>query len=149
MADKEGIRRFFTREEEDLIVDAIRAAELNTSGEIRVHIEERCKGDAFKRATKVFHQLKMDATELRNGILFYIAQTDHKFSIIGDKGINDKVPGDFWDHIRDEMQTLFRQGAYANGLVKGIEATGKALKEFFPYQKNEDVNELPDDISHG
>ncbi len=146
MADKEGIRRFFSRAEEDEIVNAIRQAELNTSGEIRVHIEEKCKGDAFKRATKVFHQLKMDKTAARNGILFYIAQADHKFSIIGDKGINEKVPDDFWDTIRDNMQTLFRQGAFTQGLSQGIAETGKALKEYFPYQQD-DQNELPDSIS--
>lgn len=146
MADKEGIRRFFSREQEDEIVNAIREAELNTSGEIRVHIEAKCKGDAFKRATKVFHQLKMDATEAQNGILFYIAQDDHQFAIIGDKGINEKVPDNFWDDIRDEMQTLFRQGAFTQGLSKGIAATGKALKAYFPYQQD-DQNELPDSIS--
>lgn len=146
MADKEGIRRFFSRDEEDEIVNAIRGAELNTSGEIRVHIEEKCKGDAYGRATKVFHQLKMDSTAARNGILFYIAQDDHKFAIIGDRGIDEKVPNDFWDHIRDEMQTLFRQGAFTAGLSQGIAATGVALKEFFPYQ-DDDENELPDSIS--
>lgn len=146
MANKKAVRKFFTEEQEGQIINAIREAELNTSGEIRVHIEEKCGANALDRATAVFNQLNMDATKLRNGILFYLATKDHKFSIIGDQGINDKVPDDFWDHIRDDMQNAFRQGKFTEGLCNGIEATGKALKEFFPYQ-DDDINELPDSIS--
>lgn len=146
MADTSAIRDFFTKEQETQIVHAIREAELHTSGEIRVHIEEKCTGDAFKRATNVFHQLNMDATQLRNGILFYLATKDHKFAIIGDKGINEKVPNDFWDHIRDDMQAAFKAGNFTEGLCSGIAATGHALKAFFPYA-DDDINELPDSIS--
>lgn len=146
MADKEAIRRFFTADQEESIVAAIREAEKNTSGEIRVHIEQRCKGDAFKRATQVFHALRMDATKLHNGVLFYIATQDHKFAIIGDSGINQKVPAGYWESIRDSMQNKFRQGLFTDGLTEGIVATGVMLKQFFPYQKD-DANELPDGIS--
>lgn len=146
MADNKAVRKFFTPDQEAQIVAAIREAELNTSGEIRVHMDEKCSGDAFERATKVFHQLKMDATQLQNGILFYLASKDHKFAIIGDKGINEKVPDDFWDHIRDEMQAAFKAGNFTEGLCSGIAATGHALKEFFPYA-DDDINELPDSIS--
>ena len=86
---KEAIRKFFTEPQEEQIINAIRQAELNTSGEIRVHIEENCKGDAVDRATQVFGELSMHETELRNGILFYIATEAHKFSVIGDQGIHD------------------------------------------------------------
>lgn len=146
MADKEAIRRFFTADEEESIVAAIREAEKNTSGEIRVHIEEHCKADAFKRATQVFHKLRMDATKLHNGVLFYLATEDHKFAIIGDSGIDKKVPAGYWENIRDAMQEKFKQGQFTDGLTEAILATGVMLKQFFPYQKD-DTNELPDSIS--
>jgi uncharacterized membrane protein len=146
MADKEAIRRFFSTEQEEAIVAAIREAEKNTSGEIRVHIEERCKADAYTRATQVFHQLRMDATKLHNGVLFYIATEDHKFAIVGDSGIDKKVPPGYWDSIRDGMQNKFRQGLFTEGLTEGIAATGHMLNEFFHFEKG-DTNELSDGIS--
>lgn len=143
---KEAIRKFFSEAEEAKIIEAIRLAELATSGEIRVHIEEKCKESAFDRATEVFGNLEMHETELRNGVLFYLATADHKFAIIGDEGINAKVPAGFWDDIRDEMQTAFKSGDFVGGLSKGIALSGKALKEFFPYT-DDDINELSDEIS--
>lgn len=143
---KEAIRKFFNEEQEAEIVAAIRAAELNTSGEIRVHIEERCKKDGFKRATEIFGNLAMHKTELRNGVLFYIATLDHKFAIVGDEGINKKVPAHFWEEIRDQMQSAFKQGDFVGGLTVGIAQSGKALKEYFPYDKD-DTNELSNEIS--
>ncbi len=138
---------FFTKEEEQSIVSAIKVAENNTSGEIRVHIENHSKKDALDRAAEVFHNLKMDATELRNGVLFYIAVKDHHFSIIGDKGINDVVPTNFWNEIKDHMQTHFKEKRFATGLSEGIQMAGQALKEHFPHAGDDDINELPDDIS--
>ncbi len=147
MADKEAIREFFTQEQEAEIVAAIQAAERNTSGEIRVHVEAHCKGDAFKRGLQVFKQLHMHETQLRNGVLFYLATKDHKFAIIGDEGINAKVPTGFWNEIRDTMQSAFKKGQFTAGLCAGIAASGNALKAYFPYNEEDDVNELPDSIS--
>lgn len=143
---KEAIRKFFSEEQEKQIIDAIREAELNTSGEIRVHIDEYCKTDSFKRATEVFNNLKMHKTELRNGILFYIATEDHKFAVVGDLGIHKHVSDQFWNNIRDEVQADFRQSQFSAGLAKGIAHCGQALKEHFPYSED-DINELPDEIS--
>jgi len=145
MSDK-TIRKFFTEAEEAQIVEAIRKAELATSGEIRVHIEETCSENAFERGTEVFGMLKMHKTELHNGVLFYLATKDKKFAIIGDEGINSKVPAGFWDEIRDDMQAAFKNRDFVGGLSKGIGRSGKALLEFFPYQDG-DVNELSDEIS--
>jgi len=145
MSEKK-IRKFFTTEEEAQIIDAIHQAELDTSGEIRVHIEEHCKAVAFDRGTEVFGTLEMHKTALRNGVLFYIATEDHKFAIVGDKGINAKVPAGFWDNIRDEMQAAFKRGDFVGGLSVGIAKSGNVLKEFFPYEED-DTNELPNEIS--
>jgi uncharacterized membrane protein len=131
-----------------LIFKAIQQAELNTSGEIRVHIEEKCKGDVLDRAADVFAMLKMHKTDLRNGVLFYLALNDHQFAVLGDAGINAVVPENFWESVKIAMVEQFAQDNLAMGLVKGIELAGEKLKEHFPYQK-EDVNELPDDISFG
>ncbi|HPX04878.1 MAG TPA: TPM domain-containing protein [Tenuifilaceae bacterium] len=138
----------FTKEQQQRIVKAIEQAELNTSGEIRVHIEKSCKIDVLDRAADVFALLKMHKTQLRNGVLFYFAISDRKFAILGDAGINSKVPNNFWDSIKEEMLVLFKQGDITSGLEKGILLAGEKLKEHFPLQKN-DVNELSNEISFG
>lgn len=139
-------KKFFTEEQKLSIQQAIASAELNTSGEIRVHIEDKCKGEALDRAAVVFHLLKMDATELRNGVLFFLSVDDHKFAILGDKGINEKVPADFWDHIKDEMLVNFKEHKFTEGLCKGIGMAGEKLKEYFPLQAG-DTNELKNEVS--
>jgi uncharacterized membrane protein len=139
-------RSFFTKEEQQKIVAAIKEAELNTSGEIRVHIENHCKEEALERAAEVFYDLKMDRTAARNGILFYLSVKDHKFAIIGDEGINKEVEHDFWNDIKDEIISNFKENKFAEGLIAGILKCGDKLKKYFPHQ-NDDVNELSDEIS--
>jgi uncharacterized membrane protein len=137
---------FFTDEQKQRIQQSIAGAEFNTSGEIRVHIDNACKGDVLDQAANVFGRLKMDATVLRNGILFYLAIKDQKFAILGDKGINEKVPADFWDNIKDTMVSYFKQQQFTEGLSKGIEMAGEKLKMYFPLQDN-DTNELSNEVS--
>jgi len=142
------VEDFLTKEEEQEIVEAIRVAEKNTSGEIRVHLEKTTSIDAFDRAMEVFHLLKMDETELKNGVLIYLAVKDKHFVICGDKGINDLVPNDFWDCTRDVMSQNFREGNYKQGLVDGILRAGEQLQKYFPYLEG-DTNELSNEISKG
>ncbi len=138
----------FTQAEQDLVRSAIQEAEKNTSGEIKVHIENHCKEDALDRAAYVFEQLEMQQTQLRNGVLFYLALKDKQFAILGDVGINQKVPQGFWNEISDHMITYFKQGQFALGLAEGVKMAGHALGKHFPYESN-DKNELSDDISFG
>ncbi len=138
----------FNDKEIKAIEDSIAAAEKNTSGEIRVHIEKRCKEDVLDRAAYVFELLDMQKTELRNGVLFYLATADKQFAILGDMGINAKVPKGFWDDIRDGMLEYFKKGEFTEGLTSGIEESGKQLKTHFPYEKD-DVDELPNEVSFG
>ena len=145
MAD---ITKLFTEEQQKEITDAIKGAELNTSGEIRVHIENKCKADVMDRAAYLFEKLEMHKTELRNGVLFYLAVIDKKFSILGDAGINAKVPENFWDEIKNTMLQYFKKEELSSGLAKGIQMAGEQLKKHFPYQ-SDDVNELSDEISFG
>jgi len=133
-------------EDQARIIKAIEKAELNTSGEIRVHIESRCKEDILDHAAFIFDKLEMNKTEQRNAILFYIAITDHKFAVIGDAGIHEKVGDDFWEKVKNEMTTYFKEGQLAEGLINGIEKAGNELKSYFPYQTN-DKNELDNEIS--
>lgn len=140
--------KLFTEEQKAKIVDAIKEAELNTSGEIRVHIEKSCPEDVMDRAAFMFEKLKMHKTELRNGVLFYLAVKDRKFAILGDAGINAKVPEGFWDTIKETMVSHFKEGDFAGGLAEGILMSGEQLKTHFPFQ-TDDVNELSDDISFG
>ncbi|NQY68261.1 MAG: TPM domain-containing protein [Flavobacteriales bacterium] len=139
---------FFTEQEKKQIVDSVKTAELNTSGEIRVHVEGKCKGEVLDRASNVFAALKMHKTELRNGVLFYLSTVDHKFAILGDGGINKVVADNFWESTKEKMQEHFRSGDFATGLSEGILSAGEQLKAHFPYQ-SDDVNELDDEISFG
>ncbi|MCB0481183.1 MAG: TPM domain-containing protein [Flavobacteriales bacterium] len=143
-----GAREAFTKEEQENIVSAIKKAELATSGEIRVHIEKKCSGDPLDSAAHWFAKLDMHKTELRNGVLIYLATEDRKFAVIGDVGINQKVPSDFWDSTKQKMIDHFRNDALSKGLILGIEEAGKQLKSYFPW-KTDDINELSDEISFG
>ncbi|MDY7394914.1 TPM domain-containing protein [Aureibaculum sp. 2210JD6-5] len=140
------VEDFLTISQEQEIIEAIRLAEQNTSGEIRVHLETTTDKEPLERAKEVFAFLKMDQTAQQNGVLFYVAVDDKKFSILGDKGIDDAVPNNFWDSIRDIVISEFKKGNYTQGLKQGILETGLKLKHYFPYQNN-DKNELPDSIS--
>jgi uncharacterized membrane protein len=137
---------FLSKEDEKTVDFALNEAEKNTSGEIRLHLESQTKEDHFKRAWQVFQKLKMHQTELRNGVLIYIALHDQKFVILGDEGINNVVADDFWDETKDIMQAYFRKGDFKTGIIEGVLHAGKELETHFPYQKN-DENELPNKIS--
>ena len=143
-----SVHKYFTEENKLKITNAIRVAETNTSGEIRVHIENHCSGDVLDRAAYIFGKLEMQKTELRNGVLFYLAVKDHKFAILGDGGINAKVEEDFWESTKDLVIGKLKDGLYAEALADGIIKAGEKLKEHFPYQ-SDDVNELSDEISFG
>ena len=135
------------REEDRRVVEAIKQAELNTSGEIKVHIENHCRGDVEERSLVVFNRLKLNETKLHNGVLIYLAARDHKFAILGDEGINKVVEDGFWNDVKDLMMNHFKEGRFADGLEQGIQRCGEKLKNYFPCQSN-NTNEIPDDISY-
>jgi uncharacterized membrane protein len=139
---------FLSKADRTLVESAIKEAEHNTSGEIRVHIESEIKGDVLDRAAYLFEYLNMHKTAQRNGVLFYLATKTRKFAILGDAGINASVPADFWNEIKEKMGASFAEGKFAEGLSQGILSAGEQLKKHFPYEKN-DVNELSDEISFG
>ena len=120
----------------------------NTSGEIRVHLEAECKDEIVHAARKTFKRLGMQKTKAKNGVLFFLAPERKEFAVIGDEGIDNAVPDDFWDEVRDILQAHFRQSDFLGGVVKGVERVGEKLKAYFPYQ-SDDENELPDEISYG
>jgi uncharacterized membrane protein len=141
-------KHFFTQDQKLAITKAITQSELQTSGEIRLHIDSNCEVNVLDSATVIFRKLKMHKTELRNGVLFYLAVTDKKFAILGDKGINEKVPENFWDNIKELMLDYFKKQQFTEGLCKGIEMAGEKLKTHFPLQSN-DINEITNEISIG
>lgn len=140
--------KFLTAGQQAAVVEAVRLAEKGTSGEIRIHIDAVCDGNPVQRAEHMFFALGMDKTALRNGVLIYLACESKKFAVIGDKGINDLVPENFWDDVILAMTEEFRAGRFAEGLSAAAVMAGEKLKEFFPYQED-DVNEQPDEISFG
>lgn len=141
-----SLEKYFTQVQQEAMIAAIQQAEKDTSGEIRIHIEKHCKKSPLDRAVEVFAELKMHKTALRNGVLVYIAVEDKKLSIIGDVGINTKVPANFWDGIKNDMVKNFQTGKICEGICEAIQETGKQLKQYFPCQED-DKNELTDDIS--
>jgi uncharacterized membrane protein len=142
------VEDFLTKAEEEEVVEAIRLAEKNTSGEIRVHLEKKTSIAPIERAIEVFHELKMDETQQRNGVIIYVAVKSKQFAIYGDAGINQKVEDDFWDCTKDIMVSHFKNGENKLALVNGIFNVGEQLKNHFPFQ-NDDKDELSNEISKG
>ena len=140
--------RLFSRAEERRIIAAIQAAEHETSGEIRLHVEGHCAGDAMARARQVFADLGMHRTKRRNATLIYLAVRDRRFAVVGDEGIHGVAPPGFWDEVRDAMATDFGRGLFCEGVCHGVAAIGRHLKAFFPWDPS-DRDELPDAISTG
>jgi uncharacterized membrane protein len=141
---------FFSEEENRQLVAAIQHAEMDTSGEVRVYIESHCRFvDAVDRAHEIFFKLGMDKTELRNATLVYVAMKDRQTAVYGDTGIHEKVGEKYWQDVVTKMLMHFRQDKLATGICHGIEDLGKALQYYFPYNKETDKNELPDDIVFG
>jgi uncharacterized membrane protein len=144
-----GIADYISKTDEEAIVEAIKKAEKQTSGEIRLHIEMNCPTkDPYDRALQVFETLDMHKTELSNGILIYVALESHKLVLCGDKGINDILGQKYWQTTVEMMIEYFKKDQYKLGLIKGITEVGDKLKKHFPYQSG-DSNELSNDISKG
>lgn len=139
---------FFSPDEEKQILEAIRQAELKTSGEIKLHVEKTCDSDPYARAQNVFFALRLQETAARNAVLIYWAQESRKIAILGDQGIHSKVPSNFWQSTKNQMISHFREGNYIQALVTGILEAGNQLKTYFPYH-DQDQNEIPNDISFG
>ncbi len=132
--------------DKDRIKQAIRRAERRTSGEIRVSLSPPFWGDVRKAAEKAFERLGMTATRERNAVLFFIVPVRHKFVVLGDRGIHEKVGQDFWHHIVRTLTEKFREGDFTGGIVAGIEAVGEDLARHFPFDAETDTNELRDDV---
>lgn len=141
-------KELFSDQDRERIVTAISNAELLTSGEIRVHVDTKCPGDPVAKAFRVFKKSGMDQTAERNGVLFYIATDHRKLAIVGDEGIHQTVPHDFWNDIKEQMIADFKVEGYAEGLIKGIEKAGAHLGAHFA-RKEDDTNELSNEITFG
>jgi uncharacterized membrane protein len=141
---------FFTEEEKQQLVGAIQKAEHQTSGEVRIFVESKCRYvDAFDRAQEIFFSLKMNETELRNGTLIYVAVKDKQAAVFGDEGIHQKVGKKYWEEVVKKMLLQFRNQKLTDGICQGIHDLGEALKFYFPFNSNTDKNELPDEIVFG
>ena len=143
-------KKFFSTEENEKIVQSIRDAEKQTSGEVRIFVESKCSFiDPLDRAKEIFTQFKMEKTEHRNGVLFYVALKDRQLAIYGDTGIHQKTGDDYWKAAVDNMLSHFNKENYAEGIASCVSMIGKALQQHFPFNKDVDKNELPDEIIFG
>ena len=138
---------FFSGKEKKQILAAVREAERNTSGEIRIHLEYKTREPVFGHAQKVFQRIGITRTSERNGVLIFLATHDKKFAVLGDVGINEKVPEGFWNDVAGIMQEHFKRNKFADGISEAVLRIGEKLKTYFPYQTN-DKNELSDNISY-
>ena len=143
-------KRLLSIADEELVVEAIRAAEKNTSGEVRVYVESHCRFvDPVDRAIEVFFGLKMQETDEHNGVLIYVALKDRQLAVYGDEGIHVKVGKAFWQQAVEQMLQHFNKENHVAGICQTVAAIGEALRKEFPYQPNDDKNELPDAIVFG
>lgn len=139
-------QEFLAKLDRNRIVDAIGAAEKMTSGEIRVHIQPRSYGEIRVVAEKTFERLGMTKTAARNGVLLFIACEEQNFVILGDSGIDARVPANFWNDIASNLNHRFRHGEFTDGIVDAIHSAGVELRTYFP-RKDDDVNELTNEIN--
>lgn len=143
-------KEFFSSEENKIIVEAIRNAELCTSGEVRVFVESKCRFvDPLDRALEIFAELKMQSTEHRNAVLVYVAIKDRQLAVYGDTGIHEKTGDEYWKAAVSNMISHFNRENYADGIANCVTMIGEALQQHFPYDKEVDKNELPDEIIFG
>lgn len=141
---------FFSTEEQQLIIEAIRNAERLTSGEVRVFVESKCSYmDAIDRAAELFFKLEMQKTDDRNAVLLYVAMKDRQLAVFGDEGIHQKVGNEYWKNEVHKMISNFNRENYAAGIVEVVKDIGVALTKNFPFNHETDKNELPDDIVFG
>jgi len=143
-----SVEAFLTSDEEKMVVESIKNAEKNTSGEVRVHIEKSTSKHPLERAQEVFYNLNMQNTKQRNGVLLYVATDTKQFAIIGDEGINKLVTESFWEFEKRLITHYFTIGKNAKALMDGIQLIGEKLKMYFPYEKD-DTDELSNEISKG
>ena len=134
---------FLSDSDKKEIAAEIAAAEQQTTGEIRVYLEKHCKEEVLDRAYMIFNKLKMHQTKGRTGVLIYIAHDDHAFAILGDRGIHEKVPENFWDDVKESMKEFFTQGRFVEGIKAAVASCSHHLKKHFPA---EDHN--PDELSN-
>jgi uncharacterized membrane protein len=133
------------RIDKELVKQAIQRAEMRTSGEIRVSLSPPFWGDVWNTAVAAFERLGMTATRNRNAVLFFVVPSRHRFVVLGDTGIHEKVGEEFWHRIALALSESFRHGDFTAGLVAGIEAVGEGLAQYFPRLES-DTNQLPDEV---
>ena len=138
--------KFFTKEEQQRIIDKIREVETKTSGELRVHLARNAGEPILQDAVRAFQRLGMQKTAARNGVLIFLVPKRHRFAIVGDEGINEVLPPHFWEEVVEEAERRFRQGEFLEGVCQAIDRIGEHLAAHFPYEED-DVNELPDELS--
>ncbi len=140
---------FFSNQETQKIIQAIKSAETLTSGEIKVHIQKKLKHDTpLQEAKQVFYKLGMQNTKDQNAVLLLVSTEDHRLAVYADQGIYKRLDQSFWNSVVEKITTDFKALHYTQGLIKGIEMVGQALKDNFPYNPLDDVNEINDEISY-
>ena len=122
---------FFNKEEKGKIVEAIRAAEEGTSGEIRIHLDRRAHRDVMERAKKLFQKQRLHRRKPRNAVLIYLSLAGRSFAILGDEGIHQHVGDAFWKEVAESLRRQFSQGQFLEGLEQAIHAIGEQLKKHF------------------
>ena len=140
-------RAVLSEEDKKLLVSLVKSTEENTSCEIKIHINDFCKGDALVKAIELIAKLGLDRTKNRTGIILYLAVKDKKFAIAGDVGIHKALPNNSWHDLKDEAISFFKDEKYMEGFVHCLQKLSMIVKATFPENKIDNVNEISDDIS--
>jgi uncharacterized membrane protein len=147
MKDRGSLAQLITPEEQNRLLDKIARIEKRSSGEVRIHVTGRRVKDPLETARSTFTSLGMTRTKRRNGVLVFLSLPSRRFAIVGDQGIDQVTPADYWGRLRDTLAEHFAAGSYCQGLLEIMDRVESVLVEHFPYEKG-DVDELPDDISY-
>ncbi|MFH0910465.1 MAG: TPM domain-containing protein [Planctomycetota bacterium] len=147
MARSSNPAAFLSPEETRLVEAATKAAEAETSAEIKLVIVRHSWKDLLVKAEGVFQKLGLERTRDRNCVLILLVTTNREFLIYGDRGIHEKVGQNFWDDVRDVMAAAFRKDRFGDGLVEGIERMGRKLAQFFP-RREDDTDEIPNEAAY-
>ena len=127
---------------------AVRAAELHTTGEIRVALARfQLWGDVRRAAERSFTVLGMDRTQGRNGVLLYVAPRRRQFTVLGDVEIHRRVEPTFWTDLAARLATAFGSDDRTGGLVRAIAEIGERLAAHFPAPPGANPNELSDEVA--
>lgn len=143
------VGQYFSEDAMRRIENAIKHSEQTHLGEICFVVEADLhpihvlRGKTPRqRAIEIFSQFGIWDTESNNGVLIYLMLADRDVEIVADRGVHRHVGDEGWGSICKEMENLFKQKQFEQGVLLGINKIGGILQQHYPAD-SENENELP------